>query len=103
MALSPAHEVVGLVVYQRAGDEPISMATVHDVLARLAAHPSDCSCGSCLWVGKADPVKTWRAALSWQRQAAAAARLARISTHLARSSDSHTTSDTLVGMPFSSV
>jgi hypothetical protein len=32
------------------------MATVHQVLAELAAH-ADCSCGSCLWVGKADPVK----------------------------------------------
>ena len=33
----------------------------------------------------------------------ARSRLARISTHLARSSGSHTNSDTLVGMPFSSV
>jgi hypothetical protein len=53
----PAHEVVGLAVYQRAGDKPITMAMVHDVMTRLAAHPAVCSCGSCLWVGKADPVK----------------------------------------------
>ena len=33
----------------------------------------------------------------------ARSRLARISTHLARSSGSHTNSDTLVGMPFNSV
>ena len=33
----------------------------------------------------------------------ARSRLARISTHLARSSGSHTNSDTLVGMPFRSV
>ena len=33
----------------------------------------------------------------------ARSRLARISTHLARSSGSHTNSDTPVGMPFSSV
>ena len=33
----------------------------------------------------------------------ARSRLARISTHLARSSGSHTNRDTLVGMPFSSV
>jgi hypothetical protein len=32
------------------------MALVHQVLDELAAH-ADCSCGSCLWVGKADPVK----------------------------------------------
>jgi hypothetical protein len=32
------------------------MATIHEVLAELAAH-ADCSCRSCLWVGKADPVK----------------------------------------------
>ena len=55
--LSPAHEVVGLAVYQRAGDKPITMAMVHDVMTLLAAHPAVCSCGSCLWVGKADPVK----------------------------------------------
>ena len=33
----------------------------------------------------------------------ARSRLARISTHFARSSDRRTNSDTLVGMPFSSV
>jgi hypothetical protein len=33
----------------------------------------------------------------------ARSRLARISTHLARSSGGHRNSDTLVGMPFSSV
>jgi hypothetical protein len=54
--LSPAHEVIGLAVCQRAEGKPITLATVHQVLAELAAH-ADCSCGSCLWVGKADPVK----------------------------------------------
>jgi hypothetical protein len=60
-ALSPAgygpwRDLIGLAVYQRAEGKPITMATVHHVLAELAAH-ADCSCGSCLWVGRADPVK----------------------------------------------
>ena len=77
MAFSPAHEVIGLAVCQRAEGKRITMALVHSAMAELGGHPSDCSCGSCPWVGKADPVKAWRAALYWRRQAAAAAHLAR--------------------------
>ena len=76
MALSPAHEIVGLEVYQRAEGDAITMAMVREVLAELSAH-AGCACGSCSWVSRADPVKVWRSADYYQRQHRSAGRAAR--------------------------
>lgn len=79
---SPAHEVCGLAVYQKANGKPISLELVHRVINELSQHTEGCSCGYCSWCSKADPLKTFRAARRWQGTAARAKRLARLPTRL---------------------
>ena len=68
VAVSEAHSIVGLAVYKRVGDNPVTMNTVFSVMAELEDHPEGCGCG-CAWVRRADPVKVWRSASYWQRAA----------------------------------
>ncbi len=75
MTYSPSHDVVGLVVYQKAGEQQITMDLVRSVLAELKDHPAGCTCGSCLWVEAADPVKVYLATVRWEHTAARSARL----------------------------
>ena len=45
------------------------MDMAQSVIDELVRHPIGCDCGSCKWVGKADPPRVYRAALRWQATA----------------------------------
>lgn len=53
--MSQAHEVVGLAVYQRAGDAHITLGLVRQVMAELADHLPGAAAGVGGWMTRQSP------------------------------------------------
>ena len=77
LVLSVANEILAAAVYQAVGkDERLTVSSVRAVLDELATHPSDCACGTCCWVEKANDAEIFWAAKVWQAQGRRTQRLA---------------------------
>jgi hypothetical protein len=76
MAYSQAHDVLDMLVAHKVGSNRLTLPLVRGIMTELSTHPAECKCG-CAWMTQTDAGKVMRNALYWQRQFAAAARLAR--------------------------